>query len=140
MSPRRPFNTDTPRGAVADRIATEHPAWTVEDYPTAPDHLGRAQVYVAVYRTTVSKATGAPALQHDVTVDLYVAPALTAAAEATADDRLDDLLLTLQAMPGITWTTAERRDFDSLQGWRITAQCHSSNVYADAARRRSTTT
>ena len=132
------FNPDTPRGALAQRIATEHPTWRVTDYPTGPDQLGRGQVYAAVYRRTIAKHTQGQALEHEVVIDLYVAQALTSAAEDEGDDRLDDLLITLAAMDDVTWSTAERHTFDALQGWRVTCTVYSTDVYAAAARRRLT--
>ena len=133
----RTYNTDTPRGAIAQRLADERPSWHVVAHPDAPDHLGRGVVYAAVYRTTLAKATGAPALTHSVTVDLYGAASLTPAAEDALDDLLDDLLLTLAAMPDVVWTSAERTTLaDAFHGWRVTLEMHSADVYASAARKR----
>lgn len=133
------FDTDTPRGVIAQRISDEHKTWRVVDYPDGPENLGRGAVYVAVYRTTVSKPAGSPqALEHAVTVDLYGAPQLAPRTEGVLDDLLDDLLLTVAAMRDVTWTTAERHAFDTMQGWRITLTLASSNIYAAGARRRPT--
>lgn len=129
------YNTATPRGAIAQQLATAHPTWTVVDRPTGPDHLsGRRRVYVAVYRTTIGKNLAGAALTHSVTVDLYAAETLTEAAEARLDDRLDELLTTIAGMPNVIWTTAERTEFDGFHGWRITLEAHSADVYAQAAR------
>lgn len=131
-----PFNTDTPRGAIAQRIADAHTAWHVVAHPDAPEHLGRDKVYAAVYRTTIGRATGAPALTHSVTVDLYGAATLSPAAENTLDDLLDDLLTTLARMGDVVWTTAERTTLaDVFHGWRVTLEMHSADVYASAARK-----
>lgn len=128
------FDTTTPRGAIAARIQAAHPAWTVVARPDGPDHLARGRTYVACYRTTLTKANGAPALTHSVTLDLYAAATLTDAAEATLDDRLDELLTTVAAMNDLVWQDATRTSFDSFHGWRITLAMHSPDVYAQAAR------
>ncbi|MCZ4324760.1 hypothetical protein [Brachybacterium paraconglomeratum] len=130
------FNTDTPRGVIAQRIDDAHPSWRVDATPDAPDHLGRGGVFVAVYRTTIGKPAGAAALAHSVTVDLYGAATLSASAEDRLDDLLDDLLTTIAAMGDVVWTNAQRTTFDSFHGWRITLDMHSADVYASAARKR----
>lgn len=132
----RTYNPDTPRGVIAQRIHDAHPSWTVTAHPTAPDHLGRGGVYCAIYRTTITKATGQAALTHALTVDLYGASTLTPAAEDQLDDLLDDLLLTIARMPDTVWTTTERTTLeDAFHGWRTTLEVHSPDVYASAARK-----
>jgi hypothetical protein len=55
--------------------------------------------------------------------------------EAEAEDALDAVLLTLQRMPGVTWSDAKRVTFEDgdYAGYSITATKYSKDHYLTAA-------
>jgi hypothetical protein len=122
----------TPRETLAAAVLAAQPEWTVREYPWRPKQVAPGQAAVAVWRSDLEAASPL-ALRHVLTVNLYCSKTDGAAAEAEADDALDQLLLVIQATPGLEWSRAERHVFDNtFTGWQITASGVSTNVYRQA--------
>lgn len=124
----------TPRTTVADQIKLDNASFIVADFPTLPDNLSRGQVHVAIWRTDVKSVPDTPnALEHPLTIQVVVPVTSGAIAENAADDALDAVLLSLQRIEGLSWSLAERSNFDeAFVGYQITASVFSSNVYRTA--------
>jgi hypothetical protein len=119
----------TPRTLLAEQFTTDHPAHKVYAYPYAPKEI-RANV-IAVWRTDVGPhPTAAGLLRHSLVINAYAGATIEERAEAELDDLLDDVLLSLQRVDGVTFDTAERSVFaESFQGWTVKCHCDSPNVY-----------
>ena len=119
----------TPRTTIADQLRADHPDHKVYAYPYAPSEV-RANV-IAVWRTDVNPhPNSANYLRHSLTINAYGAATLEERAEAELDDLLDDILLSLQRVDGVTFTSAERTVYaESFQGWTVKATADSPNVY-----------
>lgn len=124
----------TPRTTVADQIKLDNATFIVADYPTLPENLGKARVHVAVWRTDIKSVPETPnVLEHPLTIQVVVPVTSGAIAESAADDALDAVLLSLQRIEGLSWSTAERSNFDdAFVGYQITASVFSSNIYRTA--------
>lgn len=118
----------TPRTLLAEQFTADH-GHKVYPYPYSPSEV-RAPV-IAVWRTDVDPHPSSPGLlRHTLTVNAYVGKALGEEAEDALDDLLDDVLLSLQRVEGVTVTKSERTVFkDVFQGWDITCYADSANVY-----------
>lgn len=122
----------TPRETLAAAVVAAQPDWTVRAYPWKPKQVAPGQAAVAVWRSDLELAS-ALAVRHTLTVNLYCSKTDGDAAEAEADDALDQLLLVIQATPGLEWSRAERHVFENVfSGWQITASGTSNNVYRQA--------
>ena len=123
----------TPRQIIADQIIEDHTtAKEYADYPWlyAPStHLRRPAI--AVYRTEVTDhPTDPKQIRHAITIDAYVSKTQGEAVEDSADDLLDDIMLSLQRIEGVYGITAKRTVFkESFHGWAITCTADSPNVY-----------
>lgn len=120
--------TDPARVQLAGQIVSDHPAWVVQPCPWVPKQVAQGKPAVSVWRTDLERQ--GLALVHRLTVNLYCARTADAAAEAEAEDLLDELLLSIQRLDAATWTKAERMVFDKvLSGWQITAELRSADIY-----------
>lgn len=124
----------TPRQTLAAQFIADFPeAYKVYAYPYAPAQVG--EPVVAVWRTDVDPHPSTPGLlRHTLTVQAYIGPTLGEKAEATADDLLDAVLLSLQRLPAVTVTGSERKVFGdpetgTFQGWTVKCYADSPNVY-----------
>ena len=132
MSAVLPPQGPTPREILAAAVAAAQASWTVKDYPWKPRQVAPGEAAVSVWRSDL-ELVSALAVKHTLTVNLYVSKTEGAAAEAEADDALDQLLLVIQGTPGLEWTRAERHVFENVfSGWQITASGTSNNVYRQA--------
>lgn len=123
---------ETVRAQVAAHIKADLTAnYVVRDYPVAsPDNISANKVHVSVYRTELSVT--AQALTHTLEIDVLVG-GTNGPAEDNLDDALDDVLLSLQRMDGVTATSAQRMVFgESFIGYKIAADVASTNVYRAA--------
>lgn len=122
----------TPRTTIANAIKVDNATFIVRDYPASPpDNLSAGKVHVSVWRTELNEVKGTSnALEHVLMIEVVVSVTSGVAAENTADDALDDILVSLQRLEGVSWSTAKRTIFDdSYVGYQITASLLSSNVY-----------
>lgn len=119
------------RVQLAGQIATDHPAWVVQPFPWLPKQVARDAPAVSVWRTDLERE--GLELVHRLTINLYCARTADAPAEVEAEDRLDELLLSIQRLGLASWTKAERMVFDkTISGWQITAQVRSTDIYRQA--------
>lgn len=118
------------RVQLAGRIATDRPAWVVQPFPWVPKQVALGKPAVSVWRTDLERQ--GLALVHRLTINLYCAKTADAAAEAEAEDALDDLLVSIQRMDAATWSKAERTTFDKvISGWQVTAELRTTDHYRD---------
>lgn len=121
----------TPRTTVAAQLMADHPTHKVYAYPYAPTEV-RANV-IAVWRTDMAQHPTSPKLlRHSLTINAYGKATLEERAEAELDDLLDDIMLSLQRIEGVTFTSAERTVYaDNFQGWTVKVTADSPNVYTE---------
>lgn len=120
--------TDPARVQLAGQIVSDHPAWVVQPFPWVPKQVAKGSPAVSVWRTDLERQ--GLALVHRLTVNLYCARTADAAAEAEAEDLLDELLLSIQRLDAASWAKAERMVFDKvLSGWQVTAELRSPDIY-----------
>jgi hypothetical protein len=119
----------TPRTQLAAQFIADHPAHKVYAFPYAPTEV-RANV-IAVWRTDLGPhPEAAGKLRHSLVINAYAGASIEEAAEAELDDLLDDVMLSLQRIEGVTFGSAERAVFDGkFQGWTVKCHADSSNVY-----------
>lgn len=124
------MSIETVRGQVAAQIKTDNAAYAVKSHPVAsPDHIGANKVHVSVFRANLTRAT-AQSLAHNLTIEVMIGESDSEAAEDKLDVALDNVLLSLERVNGVTWTTADRTIFDDkFIGYSITLSCTSANVY-----------
>lgn len=125
--------TDPARVQLAEQIATDHPAWVVQPYPWVPKQVAKDETAVSVWRTDLERQ--GLNLVHKLTVHLYCSKTADAAAEVEAEDRLDDLLMSIQRLAPASWDKAERTVFNKvISGWTVTGQLRTTDIYSQAVR------
>jgi hypothetical protein len=114
---------------VADKIEADNPAFTVKAFPVAvPENL--AKVFVSVYRESVANAPQLAALTESIKVLVIAPKANTDIAENELETALDAVLTTVQAIPGIQWSSAERATFaEKFIGYEISLTANTENPY-----------
>ena len=119
----------TVREQVADAIKADNAAFIVKAAPVSlPENLAAGKTYISVYRDSLDYSPGS--LTHNLKIVLIVAKQGTEAAETDLDGALDAVLLSIEAMPGVNWSTATRSTFaEKWQGYEIAASAASPNVY-----------
>jgi len=124
----------TPRQQLAEQIKKDNPTWIVNAYPMTPKRVTPNKPVVSVFRTDVAIGGTVQILEHALTVHLYGAKVLDAAAEDEQDDLLDGIMLSLERFPGFKLGKASRATFNenTIAGWEITGTCQSANVYRAA--------
>lgn len=121
----------TPRTIVANAIKADNPSFIVRDFPEVPENVPTGKAHVSIWRTDIKSVDNSPnVLEHPLTIQVIVPVTSGSAAENAADDALDAVLLSLQRIEGLTWSLAERSNFDDVfVGYQITASVHSENPY-----------
>lgn len=119
----------TPRTQLAEQLTADHPDHKIYAFPYAPSEV-RGPV-IAVWRTDLSPSPNGPnLLRHSLTINAYGRKSLEEGAEAELDNLLDDVMLSLQRVPGVTFDGASRTVFaEVFQGWEIKCYAESKNVY-----------
>lgn len=119
----------TPRQILAAQFTADHPTYKVYDYPYFPKQV--SSPVIAVWRTNMDPhPSGQGLLRHPLTIEAYIGPTVGEKAEATLDDLLDAVMLSLQRLDAVTVTGATRDIFgDVFQGWTIKCYADSPNVY-----------
>jgi len=122
------------RTEVVARIKLDQPTWAVKGCPWVPKQVAKDKPAVAVWLADLEPGTARGVeLQHNVTVNLYLAKTADEAAEDEAEAALDKLLTSLQRLGKVTWTKAERMVFDNvISGWQITCAAGSNDIYRQA--------
>lgn len=122
----------TPRTTIANAIKADNATYIVCDYPDLPENIPSGKAHVSVYRTDIKAAPNTPnVLEHLLNIQVLIPVTSGAAAENAADEALDNILLSLQRLEGVSWSTAERANFgdNAFIGYQITASIFSTNVY-----------
>jgi len=101
----------TAREQLAAKIMEDAPHITAYPWVMEPENVTKGKPVASVYRANLNNGPQANVLRHDLTIDLYVSLTDGPEAEAEAEDALDEVLLALQRMPGVTWTDAKRVSF-----------------------------
>lgn len=128
----------TVRQEVAAGIAGDNPAYRVDDYPNTPAQVTPNAPYVDVYLTDLAQ-NGEGSLTHTLRVDCYAGRTLGAEAEDEAETIRDAVLLSLQRLDHVTWSTCQRSVFhETYIGYQITAEFTSRHVYAETIRQENT--
>lgn len=124
----------TPRTTIKNAIKADNPAFIVDSYPNLPDHLGKGKVHVSVWRTDLKTYPQQPnALEHSLNIQIAIPLTTGDTAEDAADEAIDAVLLSLQRIEHLSWSTAERVSFDeAFIGYKITASATSINPYRTA--------
>ena len=120
------------RDYIADKLKADHPDFVVDRYPrSGPENLARGRTYVQVYRTNVSRS--AEGLTHDLEIVVIVAKQVSNQAEIDLEGALDDVLVSLEDLDGVTWSAANRDIFLEQYGcYTITASLVTNNAYRTA--------
>lgn len=116
------------REIVAEKISADNPMFNVKAYPAeAPENFGsKRATQVSVFRTELTN--GPSILIHEVAIELMVGKS----DEDYLDESLDEVLLSIQRIPGLTWSSATRTVFDDkYNGYRITLSAPTKNLYKE---------
>jgi hypothetical protein len=123
----------TPRTLLKAQIVEDHgDKYVVHAFPYFPSQVTKP--VIAVYRTGINPHPDTiNKLRHPLKVDVFLGSTLEEKVEAAADDAIDDVLLSLLRF-GLTANGATRTIFGDkergeFQGWEITADFDSENVY-----------
>ena len=128
--PVDPATLPTARQHIAAQIEQDHDHITAHPYIMLPENVTLGKPVCSVYRSTLGNGSQANVLRHDVTIDVFVALTDGLEAEAEAEDALDAVLLTLQRIPGVTWSEAKRVNFGTdFAGYTISASKFSKDHY-----------
>ena len=124
----------TLREKVATQIKTDNPDFTVKAFmASAPDNLGANKVHVAVWREALEP--NQLNLGHNLTAEVLMKVANTLKGEEALDAALDEVLLSIERMPGVLWTSADRAVFDDkFVGYKVSIRITSPNVYKNLVR------
>lgn len=122
----------TVRQQVADQIRTDNPDHRVDHYPNVPSNVQASALYVDVYLTDLGRNDNDQII-HTLKLDCYASRTSGAEAEDEAETLRDDVLLSLQRMDNVQWSTAQRSSLgpdSQFIGYQITATVTTINVYA----------
>lgn len=125
----------TPRQTIADQLIEDHTlkGYRVYPYPYLPSEVRKP--VISVYRTAVDPSPDSPnKLRHPVSIDAFMGQSVGEAVEDAGDTLLDDIMLSLQRVPGLTFVSATRTVFGTeetgeFQGWSVKVYGDSANVY-----------
>lgn len=126
----------TPRTTLADQIKADYEeskGYKVYPYPYFPSEVRKP--VISVWRTDLNPNGDSPNyLIHPLEVQIYGGKTVGEAVEAELDTVLDDVMLSLQRVEGLTFDGATRtvfgtEDTGQFQGWSIKCHGDSKNVY-----------
>jgi len=125
----------TPRQIIAEQLRTDQPDYKVHAFPYLPAEVGAVPV-ISVWRTDLGTSPDTPQrLRHSLELQAIVGPSVEERAEDYGDDVLDEVLLSLQRVPGVGGVTAARTTFaEKFQGWLVKFHVESENVYQTQVR------
>lgn len=111
------------RQTIANQIKSDNPTYKVKaEIASLPDNLNGCEV--RVFRTLLTPT--ALTLTHECNIEVLIGKPN----EDDLDEALDEVLLSLQRIPGITWSNASRKIFDDkYHGYEITVSATSANIY-----------
>jgi hypothetical protein len=124
----------THRQIIADQIKADNPDFIVKAFPaSAPDNLGKGKAQVSVYRESLKPNQNS--LESSLAIEIMTNAGITIAAEDDLDSVLDQVILSIERIPGVLWTDAARTDFeDKYFGYKVTVTLSSPNVYKTIVR------
>ena len=124
----------TVRGQVAAQITADNPAYIVKAFPAEGSvEVPAKKVQVNVYREALTPDQNR--LTHSLTVDVITGSGYSEVLEDQLEAALDQVLLSLERIPGIVWSTADRSVFgEKLNGYKIAVSCTSANFYKSIVR------
>lgn len=124
----------THRQIIADQVKADSPDFIVKAFPaSAPDNLGKGKAQVSVYRESIKPNQNS--LESSLTVEIMTNAGTTIAAEDELDTVLDQVIFSIERIPGVLWTDATRTNFDEkFFGYKVTVTLASPNVYKSIVR------
>jgi hypothetical protein len=116
------------RETIGTQIVTDNPTYSVKtELASAPDNLSGTRVHV--FRSALGKTNNGTLLSHECTIEVMIGKQN----ENELDTVLDNILLSLQRINELDWTSVNRRIFDEkYHGYEITCTAPSANVYRSA--------
>lgn len=129
----------TVREQIAEQIRADNPTFIVDAFPTSlPENMaakGLKKTYVQVFRESLEPTNNGTSLLHSLKVTVFVAKQHTEIAENDLDEALDLVLLSLERLAGIVYTSAIRDVLqDKYNVYEISVSCTSQNVYKNIVR------
>lgn len=124
--------TGTPRSYLkASLEAAGHDHWTVHARPMIPEQVPRDTAILSLWRNELLPGAATTSLDHQFTVNLYVSRTSTDALEEELEGELDALLLALQPLGAVSWSSAARANWrdGTVTGWRVAVKVTSGNYY-----------
>ncbi|RNL52736.1 hypothetical protein [Arthrobacter oryzae] len=93
----------THRQIIADQLKADNPGFIVKAFAaSAPDNLGKGKAQVSVYRDSLRPNQNS--LDSTLKVQVIANAGSTIAAEDDLDAALDQVILSLERIPGVNWT------------------------------------
>lgn len=124
----------THRQLIADQILADNPDFIVKAFPaSAPTALGKGKAQISVFRESIKPNQNS--LESSLKIQVVCNAGYTIAAEDDLDAALDQVILSIERFPGVTWTEATRAVFDEKYfGYELTVTLSSPNVYKSIVR------
>lgn len=124
----------THRQIIADQIKADTPAFIVKPFPaSAPDNLAKGKAQVSVYRQSIKPNQNS--LESSLTVEIMTNAGTAISFEDDLEAALDQVILSIERIPGVLWTEAVRTIFDEkFFGYQVTVSLSSPNVYKSLVR------
>jgi hypothetical protein len=129
----------TVREQIAAQIRADNGTFIVQGFPTGlPENMagkGPKKTYVQVYRENLAPANNGTSLIHTLKVTVIVSKQNTEEAETDLEAALDLVLLSLERLAGIVYTSVDRVVLqDKYNAYEISVSCTSPNVYKNLVR------
>ena len=120
------------RDYIADKIKADNSAFIVDRYPREyPDNLSAGKTYVQVFREGVSRANDG--LKHSLKVGVFVAKQEGNQAENDLEGALDQILLSLESLDGVSWEEAARVVYGGKwNAYEVSVALNTNNAYRTA--------
>lgn len=124
----------TPRELIAAQLRTDHQEFDVKAYPASvPANLGAGKVQVSIWTLTLTP--NKIEIGTDLTIEIVQKASLSDEGETQLMNNLNGVLLSVERVPGLVWTSAERIQYeDGYSGYKISLNCTTPNVYKNLVR------
>jgi len=124
----------THRQIIADQIKADNPQFAVVAFPnSAPTTVRTGSAYVSVFRESIKPNQNS--LESSLKVQVICNAGTTIASEDDLDAALDQVILSIERIPGVLWTEATRAVFDEKYfGYELAVTLSSPNVYKNIVR------
>lgn len=119
------------RQEVADKLSADNPTFIVKAHPVSePENIPAGKVWINVYRERIEVAPNDSHIIHHLKVSVVIPKKNSEAAENELEAALDAVLYSLQALPDVYWSDAQRQILGaSYESYEITLHAARSNVY-----------